>query len=120
MTPEYNCKYIDNDTDLQNALKVNEQVIALIYASWCPFCIRFLPVFQRWAKEGQGLFLAVKDDREIIAEKYSIDVFPTVLSFKNAALSNRLDGIPGIGLNEQQLSTFRNQHPDLGPADPTK
>ena len=97
---------IDNEHDLDKILKTNDRVIALVYASWCPFCKRFLPVFQKYAQEEQQYFLCVQDDEERIGEKYSIDVFPTVLFFEKGSLAKRLDGERGVGLSEEQLVEF--------------
>ena len=97
---------IDNQHDLDKILKTNDRVIALVYASWCPFCKKFLPIFQQYAQKEQQYFLCVQDDQESIGDKYSIDIFPTVLFFEKGSLSKRLDGEPGLGLSEKQLAEF--------------
>jgi thioredoxin 1 len=97
---------IDNEHDLDKILKTNDRVIVLVYASWCPFCRKFLPIFQQYAQEEQHYFLCVQDDQESIGDKYSIDVFPTVLFFEKGSISKRLDGEPGVGLSEKQLAEF--------------
>ena len=97
---------IDNEHDLDKILKTNDKVIALVYASWCPFYRKFLPIFQQYAQEEQQYFLCVQDDEERIGGKYSIDIFPTVLFFEKGSLSKRLDGEPGVGLSEKQLLAF--------------
>lgn len=79
--------------------------VVLIYASWCPFCVRFLPVFQKYA-EGNGHYFLAQDDQEILAEQYDVEVIPTVLAFQNGTIIGRLDGKIGIGLNEAQLGDF--------------
>jgi thioredoxin 1 len=106
MNSEDKIVLIDNENDLNKILKTNDRVIALVYASWCPFCRKFLPVFQQYAQKEQQYFLCVQDDEERIGEKYSIDVFPTVLFFEKGSLSKRLDGERGVGLSEEQLLTF--------------
>jgi thioredoxin 1 len=97
---------IDNEHDLDKILKTNDRVIALVYASWCPFCRKFLPIFQQYTQEEQPYFLCVQDDQESIGDKYSIDIFPTILFFEKGSLSKRLDGRPGVGLSEKQLAEF--------------
>jgi hypothetical protein len=39
-------------------------------------------------------------------EKYRIEVVPTVLFFKEKKVSERLDGVLMVGLNEEQISNF--------------
>ena len=97
---------IDNEHDLDKLLKANDKVIALVYVSWCPFCRKFLPIFQQYAREEQQFFLCVQDDEERIGGKYSIDIFPTVLFFEKGSIAKRLDGERGAGLSEKQLVEF--------------
>jgi thioredoxin 1 len=98
--------YIDNERDLDKILKTNDRVIALVYLSWCPFCRKFLPIFQQYAQKEQQFSLCVQDDEEKIGDKYSINVFPAVLFFEKGSISKRLDGEPGVGLSEKQLAEF--------------
>lgn len=102
------CVQLNNEQDLSSALKTNNKVIALFYASWCPFCSRFLPVFKKQAEGKERNFLLVQDDEEKFCDKYSIGIFPTVLFFENGVLSKRLDGAAGGGLQENQLVEFIN------------
>jgi thioredoxin-like negative regulator of GroEL len=106
MDTENKCAAVDNNRDLDKLLKDREKVIALVYASWCPFCRRFLPVFEQYAGEEKRYFLLAQDDRETIADKYAIEIVPTLLFFEKGILSKRLDGEPGAGLNEKQLKEF--------------
>jgi len=100
------CALVDNQADLDKALKQADKVIALVYASWCPFCRRILPVTEQFDQDERRNFLLVEDDGEIIAERYTINVFPTLLFFNKGAVSRRLDGTPGVGLNEAQVKDF--------------
>jgi thioredoxin-like negative regulator of GroEL len=63
-----------------------------------------LPVFEKYASKNEEHFCRVEvDNMEQCESKYSIDVVPTVLFFKNAEVVKRLDGTRGEGLNEKQL-----------------
>jgi len=48
----------------------------------------------------------VIDDEERIADLYGIDVFPTLVLFEKGMIVKRLDGKPGLGLNETQIADF--------------
>ena len=99
---------VNNNHDLMEILRATDRVIAFFHASWCPFCVRFLPIFQKTA-EGEGRhFVIVQDDQETIADQYSVKVYPTVLFFENGVISKRLDGVLGVGLDEKQLAEFVN------------
>jgi Thioredoxin domain-containing protein len=95
--------------DFKEILQSNEQVIALVYASWCPFCVRFLPLFERASARDAGAkhqFFLFQDDQEIMADEYTVEVVPSVLFFQYGKLVKRLNGILGIGLNDKQLNDF--------------
>jgi thioredoxin 1 len=106
MSTDDKCASVDNSADMEKALKEKDKIIALVYASWCPFCRRILPVFQEIAQNKKHDFLLVADDEENIAEEYTIDVFPTLLFFNKGKVALRLDGKPGVGLNEKQVKDF--------------
>jgi thiol-disulfide isomerase/thioredoxin len=100
------CALVNSSHELNEILKTKDRVIALLYASWCPFCVRFLPIFKKHAQEGEQYFVMVRDDREAIADLYSVKVYPTVLFFENGVVSKRLDGESGVGLDENKLLKF--------------
>jgi thioredoxin 1 len=105
---------VDDEQGLSEMLKAKERVIALFYASWCPFCVDFLPTFQRCAEGEKLSFLVVKDDHETMGDRYSVEVVPTVLLFEKGNVSKRLDGVLGKGLNEKMLTDFIHACTHLG------
>ena len=93
MNAKDKCALVDNEHDLEEIVKANHKVIALLYASWCPFCARFLPLFERHAAGEGRKFLLIRDDRESMADKYGVEVVPTLLFFENGAISKRLEAV---------------------------
>ncbi len=97
---------VDDEDDLAGILRGSEMAFALFYASWCPFCRSFLPIFERYARRrGCDKFLRVSLDDEAnpLWEKYGVKVVPTVLVFGTGRVLRRLDGVLGVGLSEKQL-----------------
>lgn len=81
--------------------------IVLFYSAWCPFCVSFLPVFEKAAAVNPPEFAQVCiDDLPALEESFDVEVVPTVLFFKSGALKKRLDGVLGRGLNGEDLSAF--------------
>ena len=105
------CDLVNNNHDLIDILRDTNSVIALFYASWRPFCVKFLPIFKKHAEGERRHFVIVQDDQETIADQYSVKVYPTVLFFENGVVSKRLDGVLGVGLDEKQLAEFVNLCP---------
>jgi thioredoxin 1 len=100
---------VDDKRALESQLKKNKKILAVFYASWCPFCRIFLPVFDRnAAKRGANLAIRVKlddYDNPLWAE-YFIEAVPTVIFFEDGRIHIRLDGKLGRGLSEKQLNIF--------------
>jgi thioredoxin 1 len=106
MSTNISYAFVSNHQALLETLKATDRAIALFYASWCPFCISFLPIFMKHAgKDGRNFFI-VQDDQETIADLYSVKIYPTVIYFENAVISKRLDGVAGVGLDEKQMAEF--------------
>ena len=106
MNKKDRCPVVDNAQDFLEMLKANKRVIALFYASWCPFCVKILPSFKKHAAAEAGVLLLVKDDREMMADQYDVSVYPTVLFFEMGSVAKRLDGILGRGISAGQLDDF--------------
>jgi thiol-disulfide isomerase/thioredoxin len=101
---------VDVEFEIEDAVKNKEKVYVLFYASWCPFSQRFLPIFEKYAKNTTKDCLRVKtDDKAKLCEKYSVDIVPTVLLFELGAVTKRLDGEPGAGLSEPQLKKLLSE-----------
>ncbi len=96
---------VKTELELEEAIRDKERVIALIYATWCPYCLAFLPVYQKYA-QGRDSFLLIEDDQWIIADRYKVEVVPTALCFEKGKVVKRLDGVLGAGLNEKNLAEF--------------
>ncbi len=100
---------VSNRFDLESQLKTNKKVLALFYASWCPYCTSFLEVFNKNSSR-QKVDLAVRvkvdDYANPLWEEYSIETVPAVILFEAGNICRRLDGILGYGLSENQLKKW--------------
>ncbi|MGD0204249.1 MAG: thioredoxin family protein [Candidatus Bathyarchaeia archaeon] len=100
---------VDSKQDLNIQLKTNEKVLALFYASWCPYCIRFVPVFDKKMVNfsvGSIIHVLLDDYDNPLWDEYSIEAVPTVIFFDKGKVCRRLDGELGVGLNEKQLKAW--------------
>ena len=97
---------VDNKLDLCNSLRKNEKIIALFYASWCPYCCEFLPVFDIKTANftyGSALHVLLDDYDNPLWDDYAIKAVPTIIFFEKGKISKRLDGRFGVGLSEKQF-----------------
>jgi thiol-disulfide isomerase/thioredoxin len=98
-------RIIKERRDLADLLKTKDGVFVLFYASWCPFSMGFLSVYEKHAEGPEGRFYRMTlDGNEDLFDEYAIEVYPTVLFFKNGKVDKRLDGKHLAGLREKQLT----------------
>ena len=100
---------VDDLRNLESQLRNSKRVLALFYASWCPYCRSFIEVFNEVApKSGFDLALRVRIDHydNSLWEEYSIAAVPTILFFDEGKVSRRLDCKFGAGLSEKQFKEW--------------
>lgn len=101
------CVLVQNPAMLEEAIRSRDRLMVLFYASWCPFSQAFLPIYRKHAAAGEPCYARILvDEGDALIEKYSIEVYPTVLYFEKGKVVNRLDGIYHRGLSKGQLEDF--------------
>jgi len=100
---------VSDKLSLESQLRKSKRVLALFYASWCPYCRSFIGAFNEVApKSGFDLALRVRIDDygNPLWEEYSIAAVPSVLFFDGGKISQRLACKLGAGLSEKQLKEW--------------
>jgi thiol-disulfide isomerase/thioredoxin len=98
------CTLIETEQDLERILQTKDAFFILFYAEWCPFSQRFLPIFERCAKDLNYRCFRMKIDQyPHLCDRYTVEVYPTIVFFEKGKAVERVDGIHGVGLNESQF-----------------
>ncbi len=100
---------VDNRQSLNKELERNEKVLALFYASWCPYCMMFLPAFSKSVENlhSEKVVHVLLDDYDNpMWDDYNIEAVPTVIFFEKGKASKRLDGRFGVGLSAKQFTDW--------------
>ncbi len=100
---------VSEEQELKKHLEMHPKVIALFYASWCPFCLSFLPIFNKYGRNPDSdkfLRVLIDDDENPMWETYSLEAVPSIIVFEKGKITHRLDCQLGAGLNEKQLTKF--------------
>ena len=95
--------------DLDSELKKSKNVLVLFYASWCPFCVGFVPTFdEKVANSGiKNVIHVLLDDYDNpLWDDYDIPAVPTIILFKEGKVCKRLDARLGRGLSEERFVTW--------------
>ena len=85
-----------------------EPTVALFWATWCPFCRRFKPEFDKIAAKHPWRFASVylDDESNPLWDDYNVEVVPTLALFREGKLVERQDGILGYGIDRKALDGF--------------
>ncbi len=97
---------VKDEQELNECLKATPRLAVLFYASWCPYSQRFLPLFEKQAAGHAGYRRVLLDDLDRLADKYEIEVYPTVIYFEQGRVARRLDGVHAAGLDEVRFKRF--------------
>jgi thiol-disulfide isomerase/thioredoxin len=84
----------------------SRDVRAVFYANWCPFCIRFLKIFESAMikrTDPLGALLDISDESNPLWETFEVEIVPTLVGFSNGVTIVRKDGVPGVGLGMPEL-----------------
>jgi thioredoxin 1 len=103
---------VSNKYDLESQIRNSKSVLALFYASWCPFCRSFLPLFAKNASKSNFctvLYVKIDDYDNPLWEEYSIEAVPTVILFEEGEVCRRLDGRLGYGISEREFKRWIEQ-----------
>ncbi len=99
--------YTKVDLDLE--LKKNKKVLALFYATWCPYCRGFVGFFDERAVNlgfDRILHVLLDDYDNPLWDDYSVVAVPTVIVFEEGKVNSRLDGRLGRGLPVSQFLSW--------------
>jgi len=98
----------DSEAFRRVVLESAEPTVVLFWATWCPFCRRFKPEFDRLAQKFRARTATVfLDDHENpLWEDYAVEVVPTLALFDKGELVDREDGVLGYGLDPAAVQAF--------------
>ena len=100
--------------ELEAKLKVNKKVLAIFYANWCPFCVGFVPNFDRTVSSmgfEKVIHVLLDDYDNEMWDIYDVPAVPTIIYFENGKVSKRLDAQLGRGLNEKAFKKWIEEFP---------
>jgi len=98
-----------NKQDLVAELNKSKKVFAVFYASWCPHCLKFLPIFQKKVDSliiKKVIYVLLDDYDNPLWDYYNISAVPTIIFFDDAKICKRLDAKLGVGLSEKEFKTW--------------
>jgi thioredoxin 1 len=98
--------------ELDAELSKSKKVMVLFYATWCPFCVRFVPTFDEEIapfKFDHVVHALLDDYDNPLWDDYDISAVPTIILFEDGKVSKRLDGKLGRGLSVADFMKWLEQ-----------
>ncbi len=89
-------------------LESSEPTVVLFWATWCPFCRRYKPEFDKVAAKWPWRFASVflDDESNPLWDEYAVDVVPTLALFRGGQVVERQDGVLGYGIDRKATDAF--------------
>ncbi len=100
---------IKNEEELKKLLASNKKLLALFFASWCPYSRAFRPIFESEAGKLKSCACAVAvvdEDDNPLWDRCNVERVPTVVYFKDGKVFKKLVETPGVGLSRKELLDF--------------
>lgn len=90
-------KQINADGFLDEVIKFTKKpVLVEFYATWCGYCKKMAPVFEKVAGEYEGIIKTVKIDIDLsqeLAEQMNVNSTPTFFLFKDNKVVAKHSGV---------------------------
>jgi thioredoxin 1 len=105
-------KKIYTKQELDAELNKSKRVVALFYSSWCPYCMRFLPIFDKNIASANFetiIHVLLEDNDNPLWDDYDVGAVPTIIFFEDGKVSKRLDGRLGSGLKEDRFLAWLDE-----------
>lgn len=95
---------------INNKRNINLLIVCDFYASWCMPCLQIAPIIHTWAMNDYKtnvIFMKINvDNNNELSNKFSIEVLPTIILFKQGKEIFRLTGTDSIKL-KREIDKFK-------------
>jgi thioredoxin 1 len=97
---------------LTKLLSSGDKALVMFYADWCPFCQRFMPIFESIAANSNSTAsykiygAKVNEDSNPLWDRFSLNAVPTIIAFNKGKIVSRRDAKMGVGLDKSDLDSI--------------
>lgn len=101
VTPEeFDSKVLDSD----------KKTLVLFYASWCPYCANFKPLFESTnANNAKKIGALIDEDENPLWDKFNIQAVPTMIVFEKGKIIDRKDAKKHVGLTKADMESIMTE-----------
>ena len=85
-------------------LNSEEKTVVLFYASWCPYCSNFKPIFEKSdTKNAKKIGTLIDEDENPLWDRFNIQAVPTMIAFEKGKIVSRRDAKKHVGLTKNDM-----------------
>lgn len=88
-------------------LNNNQKTLVLFYASWCPYCANFKPIFEAAdLNNSKKIATLIDEDENPLWDRFNIQAVPTMIAFENGKTVTRRDVKKHVGLTKGYMDSI--------------
>ena len=88
-------------------LNSDKKTLVLFYASWCPYCENFKPLFESTnVNNVEKIEALVDEDENPLWDRFNIQAVPTILVFQDGKIISRRDAKKHVGLTKSDMDSI--------------
>ena len=88
-------------------LNNNQKTLVLFYASWCPYCSNFKPIFESTNTNNTKKVAALVDeDENPLWDRFDIQAVPTIIAFEKGKTVSRRNAKKNVGLTKSDMESI--------------
>lgn len=88
-------------------LNSDKKTLVLFYASWCPYCANFKPLFESSnVNNTKKIGALIDEDENPLWDKFNIQAVPTMIVFEKGKIIDRKDAKKHVGLTKSDMESI--------------
>ena len=91
-------------------LNYGKKTLVLFYASWCPYCSNFKPIFEATnTNDAKKIAAIVDEDENPLWDRFNIQAVPTMIAFEKGNIITRRDAKKHVGLTKDDMESITKE-----------
>lgn len=100
-------EHVTPDEFDSKVLNSNKKTLVLFYASWCPYCANFKPIFERSkVNNTEKIGAMIDEDENPLWDRFNIQAVPTMIAFEKGKIVDRKDAKKHVGLTKVDMESI--------------
>jgi thioredoxin 1 len=100
-------EYVTPEEFDPKVLNNEQKTLVLFYASWCPYCANFKPIFEAINSNNVKKMAALVDeDENPLWDRFNIQAVPSMIAFEKGKIISRRDAKKHVGLTKGDMESI--------------